>query len=168
MAMLPRAEALEILRSSRSGTGALIEGLTEAQLTARTSLGGGNWSIKDLIGHLAGVEEVALAVITGKRPAYLTASFSSAKGFNDAEIERKRNWSLAKIRKDAERVRAALLKEIETMDDERWTSKIQIGTGRSALVLVLGRMLVGGRHGPFAHDLAHLYDLERSVRSLRG
>jgi uncharacterized protein (TIGR03083 family) len=166
--MLTRAEALEILRSSRVRTEALMEGLTEAQLTARTSLGGGHWSIKDLIGHLAGVEEVALSVITGKRPAYLTASFSSAKGFNDAEIERKRNWSPAKIRKDAERVRAALLKEIETMDDERWTSKIQIGERRSALALVLANALVGGRHGPFAHDLAHLYDLERSIKALKG
>jgi len=168
MAMLTRAEALEILRSSRARTEALIEGLAEAQLTTRASLGGGNWSIKDLIGHLAGWEELALAQITAKRPPHLTGTFSSADELNAAEIERKRNWSLAKVRKDAERVRTALLQEIESMDDERWMSKIQFGKGRSALGLVLARTLVGGRHGPFAHDLAHFYDLERSVRSLRG
>jgi hypothetical protein len=166
MAMPTRAEALEILRNSRVRTEALIAGVDEAQMKTLAALGGGNWSVKDLIGHLAGWEELALVHITGQRPRHLPRAFTSADEFNAAEIERKRDWSLAKVRKDAERVRTALLAAIESMDDEHWMSKVEAGKGRSTLALVLGRTLAGGRHGLFAHDLAHLRDLDRSVRSL--
>jgi hypothetical protein len=167
MAIRTRAEALEILRSSRARTEGLMAGFTDAQLKTVTSLGGGDWSIKDLIGHLAVWEELALAQITGRRPAHLKGSFTTADELNAAEIERKRNWTLARVRKDAGRVRTALMGAIENMDDERWMSKVQFGRSRSTLALVVGRTLGGGRHGPFAHDLAHLHDLERSVKSLR-
>lgn len=166
MAIPTRNQALEILQTSRARIDALIDGLSDAQLATPTSLGGGDWSIKDLIGHLAGWEEFALARITGKRPPHLSGSFNSADELNAAEIERKRAWSVAKVRKDAERVRTALLDAIENMDDDRWLSKVDVGKGKSALALVVGRTLIGGRHGPFAHDLAHLYDLQRSVKSL--
>jgi uncharacterized protein (TIGR03083 family) len=165
--MLKRSEALDILRASRARVDALIDGLTEDQLTTRSALGGGTWSIKDLIGHLAGWEELALARITGKRPTHLTGDFTSADELNAAEIERKKDWPLTRVRKDAARVRTALIQAIERMDDEQWFAKVNTGQGKSALALVLGQTLIGGRHGPFAHDLAHLYDLERSVKALQ-
>lgn len=166
MAVLSRAEALEILRSTRAQIDELIAPLTNTQLAKITNLGGGTWSVKDLIGHLAVWEEIALAQLTGKRPAHLKGPFSSGDELNDAEIERKRDWTLAKVRKDSERIRTALFEAIEQTDDERWTSKVEWGKGRSTLGLLVGRTLQGGKHGPFAHDLAHLNDLKRSVRAL--
>lgn len=36
------------------------------------------------------------------------------------------------------------------------------------IALVLGRLLGGGHHGLYAHDLAHLRDLGKSVEPLKG
>ncbi len=52
------------------------------------------------------------------------------------------------------------------MDDERWFGKIDVGGKRSALALVLAKMLNGDKHGFFAHDLAHKRDLDEAVRIL--
>jgi uncharacterized protein (TIGR03083 family) len=165
--MPTRAEAIEILVACRARTEALIDGLDEKQMKTRTLLGGGDWSVKDLLGHLAGYEEDALAFVTGERPRR-AHKFASVDERNAAEIERKRSWSVRRVRQDSQRVRAAFLTSIENMDDERWKGKVETQQGRSALGLVLGRLLVGGRHGLFAHDLAHIRDLERSVKSLKN
>ena len=165
--MPTRAQAIDILIASRTPILEHIEGLEDSQMKTQTLLGGGEWSVKDLLGHLAGYEEDALAVSTGGQTRF-SGKFESVDERNAADIKRKRNWSVKRIREDLEHSRAALLETIESMDDERWSSKIETKTGRSALGLVLGRMLVGGRHGLFAHDLAHLRDLQRSIKQLKG
>ena len=163
-----RAQALDILIRSREPILELIKNLDDSRMKSRTLLGGGKWSVKDLLGHLAGYEEDALAVATGKQSSFQSGKFDSVDQRNAADIERKRNWSVKRVQENLDRSRAALIREIESMDDERWSTKIQTKTGRSALGLVLGRMLVGGRHGLFAHDLAHLRDLQRSIEGLKA
>ena len=165
--MPTRAEAIEILVAARGRIEALIADLDDKQMKTKTLLGGGDWSVKDLIGHLAVYEERAVAIATGRKPRQ-GSQITSVDEFNAAEIERKRKWSVKRVRDDAERARAELLAAIENMDDDRWASKVQTGQGRSAMGLVLGRLLVGGRLGLYAHDLAHVRDLERSVKSLKG
>lgn len=166
--MPTRAEAKEILLASRARTEGLIEGLSDAQLKAQVQLGGGEWSIKDLLGHLAGYEQQAVAVATEKKPTFDFSKFGSIDERNAADVERKRSWSLKRVREDLEGQRKALLEAIDTMDDTRWGNKIPTRTGRSSLALVLGRLLSGDRHGLFAHDLAHIRDLEKSVKKLMG
>lgn len=104
----------------------------------------------------------------GGKPRFDFTRFASVDDRNAADIERKRRWSVKHVRKDFEDMRFALLQAIDEMEDERWTAKIQTKTGRSALGLVLGRLLVGGRYGLFAHDLAHIRDLEKTVKLLEG
>jgi uncharacterized protein (TIGR03083 family) len=165
--MPTRSQAIEILVSSRARTEALLEALTDTQLRAITKLGGGSWSAKDLLGHLAGYEEYAASLATGGAAPKHMRGFDSVDQRNDADIERKRKWSMNRVRADLSRAHESLLDAIRSMDDEHWSTKVSTGTGRSALGLVLGRILVGGTHGLFAHDLAHLKDLERSVKTLR-
>ena len=161
-----RAQAVEILRACRASTEATIAPLSPKQLTMPTVLGDGTWSIKDLLGHLATWEERAL-VTAGLRSAPKRApAFASVAEFNAHHLERKRAWSLAKVRKDYDAVRTDLVVGIEAMDDERWYEKIDVGGKRSALALVLAKMLNGDKHGLFAHDLAHARDLERAAREL--
>jgi len=156
-----RAQAMEILVESRDRIIALVNELDDSQMKPPTKLGGGQWSVKDLLGHLAGVEEQAVALAKGEKPGFHFAS-------NEADIERKKSWSIKRIRQDRDKQRADLLDAIDTMDDSRWVEKIQTRTGRSALALVLGKLLVGGHYGLFAHDLAHIQDLKRSVKELKG
>lgn len=57
------------------------------------------------------------------------------------------------------------------MEEEQWSAKIQTSSGSSALALELGRLLVGGHYGLFAHDLAHITDLKEvpeGVESVQG
>lgn len=165
--MPTRAQAKEVLVSSRARTLAFVGQVDDMHLKTPTQLGGGTWSIKDLLGHLAGYEEQAVAVATGKKPRFDFAEFGSVDERNAADIERKRNWTVKRVRQDLETMRSDLLEVIDAMDEKRWTTKIQTRTGRSALALVLGRLLVGGHHGLFAHDLAHIRDLEKSVKLLK-
>jgi hypothetical protein len=160
-----RAQAIEVLVIGRKKIEKLLADLDDSQFKITTLLGGGNWSVKDLLGHLASVEEDALAIATGKKPRFGSPGLSVDE-LNAARIRHKTNWTAARVREDFQGVRADLLNAIETMGDEGWKSKIPWGQGRSALGLVLGKKLVGGRHGLFAHDLAHLRDLERSVKAL--
>ncbi|HVF11774.1 MAG TPA: maleylpyruvate isomerase N-terminal domain-containing protein [Actinomycetota bacterium] len=165
--MPTRAQAKEVLISSRERTLALVEQLDQRQMKERTQLGGGAWSVKDLLGHLSGYEEQAVALATGKKPRFDFGKFASVDGRNAADIERKRTWTVKRVLDDLGSTRASFLEVIGNMDDERWTSKIQTRSGRSALALVLGKLLVGGHHGLFAHDLAHHRDLEKSIKLLK-
>lgn len=164
--MATREQAKEVLVSSRARTMALVGQVDDMKLKTPSQLGGGTWSIKDLLGHLSGYEEQAVAIATGKKPRFDFANFESVDERNAADIERKRKWSAKRVRVDLETMRSRLLEAIDDMDDERWSTKVQTRSGRSALALVLGRLLVGGHHGLFAHDLAHIRDLEKSVKLL--
>ena len=115
---------------------------------------------------LAAIEGLNDRLLTG-RP--LPAIFFELTGDerNAAEVARKRDWSVRRIRRDSTEVHNSLLEAIRDLPDDRWTEKIPIGGGRtSALGLVAGRMLAG--KGLFAHDMAHMHDLERSVAPLRA
>jgi uncharacterized protein (TIGR03083 family) len=161
------AQAVEILRAGRASTDELIAVLAPKQLTTPSVLGDGTWSIKDLLGHIAICEERALA-LAGARPSPDPHPFASVDEQNDFHIEQRRRWSLAKMQRHYAEVRDALVEEISGMDDARWLTKVDTGKVRSALGLVLGKMLNGGRFGFFAHDLAHRADLQRAVTQLKG
>jgi hypothetical protein len=162
-----RSQAKKVLVVCRSRIEALVGELTHAELRRTTAVGGGVWSVKDLLGHLSGCEEQAVALITGKKSRFDFRRFATGDERNAADVERKRSWSLKRVRQDFDQTRSALLKAIEGMDDKEWMRKVETSAGRSALGLVLGRLLVGGKHGLYAHDLAHARDLERSVDKLR-
>lgn len=149
---------------ARSRIMELVDPLDERQMRTRTELGAGSWSVKDLLGHLAGYEEQATALATGKKPRFDFSSFGSVDERNAADIERKRNWSVQRVSADLEAMRSRLIAAIDSMDDEGWVTRVPTRTGTSALALLLGKLLVGGRHGFFAHDLAHLNDLKKSVK----
>ena len=162
-----RGQAIEMLEWSRARLMPFIDQLSDAQLRGKTShVGGGEWSFKDLLGHLASWEENALRFAKGTPRRHAAAMTTDE--WNAAEIERKRNWSAKRVREQFDGIRAELIDLIGSMDDARWSEKVQTASGRSALGLVLGKALVGGRHGLFAHDLAHLRDVERSVKAMNA
>ncbi len=165
--MPTRSQAKDVLIYSRARTLTLVDQLDPGQMKDRTQLGGNAWSVKDLLGHLSGYEEQAIALATGKKPRFDFSSFTSVDERNAADVERKRRWTVTRVIDDLASTRASLLEVIDSMDDERWAAKIQTRSGRSALALVLGKLLVGGKNGLFAHDLAHIRDLERSVNLLK-
>ena len=56
-------EALATLRDGNDRLAALFAGLDEEAMVRRRTIGSGEWSAKDLMGHMALWEELALATI---------------------------------------------------------------------------------------------------------
>jgi hypothetical protein len=142
-----------------------MDGLTDEQLETPATIGDGDWSAKDLIGHVASWEELALDWLrTGAAP---DPAQPPTDEFNAQNVASKRDLSLDRLREESAQTHAALLAAIEQLDDERWGAEVDVpGRGRAELGRVIGYVLAGDEHGLFAHDLAHVADLEAYVRSL--
>ena len=158
-----RRRAIRILEQGRARTQDLIERLPRSALTT-PGLGGGEWSPKDLIGHLASWEEYALDALAaweqGERAPIDDLQFSvSTSRINTQNVERKASWSFARVLREADRTRAELVAAIESLSDARW-GRPATERGRRPLAGRLGAIL-GGPAGPFRHEEAHHPSLAR-------
>lgn len=164
---LTRREALRVLEEGRARVDELLDVLPKAAMTEH-GLGGGTWSPKDLVGHLASWEEHALDALAawdkGERAPIDDLAYAlSTSALNDQAVRRKAGWSLAKVRRDAEAVHEELVEAIRSMPDARWRAPAT-PKGRKPLGTRLGAILVGSSGAPFAHDAAHLRSLSSFVR----
>ena len=152
-----RLGALRTLRESRARTLDLLEGIPRGGFT-RPGLGGGEWSPKDLVGHLSSWEEYALDALAawerGERAPIDDLQFTvSTSRINRQNVERKASWPVARVRRASQRTHAGLVEAIERLTDARWR-KPATPRGRKPLGLRIGAIL-GGPAGPFRHDEAH-------------
>ncbi len=160
-----RREALRILEEGRARIDELLDRLPRSSMTT-PGLGGGTWSPKDLIGHLASWEEYALDALAAwerdERAPIDDLQFTlSTSRINDQAVARRAAWSLARVRREAGRTRDELLAAVLTMSDARWRAPTT-SRGRKPLGARLGAILVG-TGGPFGHDAAHLRSLAAFV-----
>jgi uncharacterized protein (TIGR03083 family) len=166
-----RQEAVRILEDGRSRLVELLAGLSGDDLIRPSTIGSGDWSAKDLIGHVAFWEELALKTMAewrgGEKPEVEQAFASGGPDDLNAEnYERKRDWPLDKVRAEAEETHRRLIREIEEMSDQEWTSKAPYETERrNRLVAELGSVL-GAPKQPFGHAFAHIPDLEAYASSV--
>ena len=160
-----RAQALRILQEGRRSVNGLIDQLSRRALTM-PGLGGGDWSPKDLIGHLAAWEDRAVQAMraweAGHGPSFERELWSKATSvINRESVERNARLSMPEIRRRAEATHEELVRRMGAMSDHRWRRP---GTprGRKAVGERLGGIL-GGPGGPFRHAEAHLKDLRAFV-----
>jgi uncharacterized protein (TIGR03083 family) len=167
-----RADALATIEDGQARLDELLGGLSEEELTRPATIGGGDWSAKDLVGHIAFWEEVALAVLDACRRGVgldLAEAFApgGTDGMNAWNQERKGRWSLQHVQRDAQKTHRRLVKEFRALSDDEWRSLVPSATARRArLGTRLGGVL-GAPKRPFAHAFAHIPDLEAYVTSLR-
>ena len=159
-----RQQAIEVLRNGHSQVLALIGGLAE-HAALRPGLGGGDWSAKDLLGHLTSWEEHALGAIDAwlrevMPPVAEALDRLGLDGLNRETLAAKRSLPYATVLADFESVHARLLDAIAAMTDEAWDKEPVPGRGKPAGE-ELGRILAG--HGPFNHAEVHLPDLRAWV-----
>ncbi len=157
-------EAIRILEEGRARIEELLDRLPRSAMTT-PGVGGGEWSPKDLIGHLASWEEYALDALAAwerdERAPIDELQFTlSTSRINDQAVRRKASWSLARVRRDAERTREELVAAIRGMSDERWIAPTT-SRGRKALGARVGAILSGSRL--FDHDRSHLKSLATFV-----
>jgi hypothetical protein len=143
--------------------------LPSAALT-RPGLGRGEWSPKDLVGHLASWESHALEALAAwlhGEPAPIDGRLrvEGLSVVNAAEVARKSAWSAKAVRDDADRLHRELLAKIAGFPVEDWNKPTTPRT-RGPLWKRLGSIL-GGPAGSFRHVDAHLSDLAAFVDANR-
>src|SRR5256885_15421663 len=121
-----RTEAIRILQRDRRTTLGLLQRLPARAITTR-GLGGGDWSPKDLIGHLESWEQHALDALDAwargeAAPSDVAIRDAGLNELNRAEVERKSRWSATKSLKSATQTHDRLVGVIRSLPDDRWLS----------------------------------------------
>jgi hypothetical protein len=171
MASPTRDEALATLEEGNAALTALFARLTDDQMSRPATIGGGDWSAKDLLGHVAFWEELAAEAIdtvrAGRTPR--AESIFGSNGVDAANAEdqkRTLEQPLAETQSRALAAHRAVVAGIESMSDAEWVAKVaSAGSRRETVAALLGSIL-GAPKRPFGHAFAHLADLEAYVDSL--
>lgn len=165
-----RDEAIAILEEGQRAVRRLADRLTPAQLDRPGTIGGGDWSAKDLIGHLTSWEVHALDALEAWRdgrgaPIQRALRERSLTVVNAEAAAADRARSTDEVRRRSDEIHAALIAALRGLPDETWTQP-PTSRSRRSLGEVVGSIL-GGPGGRFTHAEAHLPDLERYVREER-
>jgi hypothetical protein len=157
-----RAQAIAIIEEGHDALDRLLDDMDPSTLI-RPGLGGGDWSPKDLIGHIASWEEHASEALDSwdrNQPAQVNRDLR-ALGTDDVNARAVAAWALldlTEVRSRADASHSRLVRRIDQIGDERW-SLPPTPRGRRPMSERLGSIL-GGPGGDFRHADAHLPDLE--------
>lgn len=165
-----REQALATVDEGDRAVEALMSGLADDQLVRPATIGGGDWSAKDLLGHLTQWEEFALETIDawcrGKAP-FVESTPKGIDELNADAVAAKAHRSPQDIRAEAREVHDRLVAAMRGISDNEWRSPPPFDTrDHRALSAFLGGVL-GAPQRPFGHAYAHLADLEAFARSVR-
>ena len=172
MTQVPRPAAIRTLEEGHRATAELVAPLSDEELARTATIGGGDWSAKDLIAHLADWERHAVEALAewreGKRP-WVEDVFTpeDTDRVNDEAVERSRGISPDEARARFERAYGDLVAAIDSLSDEEWNAKAPYETERRTRLGNLLGSITAAPKRPFGHAFAHLDDLRAYVDSLR-
>jgi hypothetical protein len=167
---LSSEQAATALEQGNAVLHALFARLSAEEMLRPATIGRGEWSAKDLLGHIAFWEELAEQALAdwraGQRPEVGDISDQAATDAANARNQAiTAPQSLAHVRARAERAHHVILDAIRGMSDEDWyASPAYVDTRSTTLGDLLGSVLAGPT-GPFQHAFAHLADLTAYVES---
>jgi DinB superfamily len=165
-----RREAIRLIEAGHARIEELLERVP-ARARTHPGVGGGTWSPKDLVGHLASWEERACEALDAwdrgePAPIDRLLRSRSLSSLNAGWVEEKGPWTWARTRGHAAEAHTRLLDAIREMPDDRWQAPAT-PRGRKPLGGRLGSIL-GGPAGPFRHADAHVESLMVVVGPARG
>ncbi len=172
MTRLTRQEAITTLEAEQHELAGLFERLSDEEMVAHGTIGG-DWSAKDLAGHVAFWKELAIEALTdwrsGRRPEVeeifdqLRAGTDAA---NAANQERTASQPLNEVNQRADSAHRDIVKAIQEMTDEEWQAEPPYPNAHQATLGELLGAVLWGPKGPFCHASAHLDDLRAYAESL--
>ncbi|GEM_PF-652706 len=173
MARLTREEAIAIFEAERSELDTLFARLSDAEMTLRATIGGGDWSAKDLMGHIAFWEELAaqaLADWRSRRRPGVEEIFDAGRPGTDAANARNQEHTasqpLKEVSQRADAAHRAIIEAIQGLTDDEWQAEPPYPDAHEATLGELLGAVLWGPAGPFRHASAHLDDLRSYVESL--
>ncbi len=118
----------------------------------------GEWSLKDIVGHVATWEAHVVTALhelrNGKRPALLDFDQSQIDAWNQDHVERKRDLNFWSIMEQLKGGRQRLLQEIDAIGDEDLTTE---GSIHNRLV-----------HSIIDHDREHWHQIAAHLAGMAG
>jgi DinB superfamily len=162
-----RHEAIDILDAGHARIRRLIKRIPPHWM-ARLGVGDGDWSPKDLLGHLCFWEEKVLEALAawdaGERaPIDRDIYSTSINAINGEGVRLRSRHTLARVQRDWDNVHGQLIRTIRTMPDARWENPAT-PRGKKSLGHRVGQLLVGKE--PFGHEEAHVKDLTMFVEAI--
>ncbi len=118
---MTRTEILQALERDRASLHAALAGLTDKDLETRAAVGG--WTVKDVLGHIAMWQQVAVQFIADYRADGLPKSLGLADdaavdAYNERGAALRRDWSLARVRVELDAAQRNLVAAIESLTDQ--------------------------------------------------
>ena len=173
MATPSRTQALATLEAGQDELDALFGQLSDVELSQPGTIGRSDWAAKDLMGHIAFWEELALETIdawrAGQRPRVEDISDQAGTDRANADNQaRTTPQSAAEIRSRAASAHQAVLAAIHSLSDADWNTPATYDSPTKASLGELLGGVLGAPDHPFGHTYAHLDDLRSYVRSRRG
>ena len=170
---MTREEALATLAEGRAAIAALVAKLDDEQFERPRTIGGGDWSARDLVSHLAHWEELAQEAAgewrAGQEPSiervFRDGTVDEVNAKNDAAS---RGLTAAQVRERAARAHAAIVATVTATSDEEWSRKGAYATERRETLGMLLASILGAPKRGFGHAFAHLPDLQAYVSTLAG
>ncbi len=169
--MIAREEAVRLLEEQHAELAALFARLDEAAFVRRETIGGGDWSAKDLAAHMGIWEELAIEVIDafgqGERPAVEDRFTEPGNGdkVNAEGVEQFLDTPAPDVLARFEHQHRRVIAAIGSTSDEAWTAEYPFDPDDQTLGDRIGSLL-GSETGGFTHASAHLPDLRAYVAAI--
>lgn len=168
---VPPDKAIAILEEGQRELTQLIDAMPPQAL--ERSVGIGDWSVKDLLGHIATWEELAVLTFeewTLRKPLTVQKIIGTHGGvdkFNAEETERHRTSGTNEVLERAAKVHSELLAKIDSVDADVWNEAPYFETKRPPKSFggTIGAITGGKLRGDFGHAFDHLGELRTLAES---
>jgi hypothetical protein len=170
--VITRDDAVRLLEEQHAELAALLTQLDEDAFVRRGTIGGGEWSAKDLAAHMGIWEELALEAMDafgrGERPAMEDrfAEPGSGDRVNAEGVERFLDTPPPEVLDRFDDLHRRVTSAISTTSDERWAAEYPFDPDDRTLGERIGSLL-GSDGGRFTHASAHLPDLSAYLDATR-
>jgi Mycothiol maleylpyruvate isomerase N-terminal domain len=167
-----RDEAIRLLEDQHAEVTSLFGELDREAFALRGTIGGGEWSAKDLAAHLGSWEAFALEVLEafeqGERPAIEDefAEPGATDRLNAREEQRFLDAPTDEVMARFEDLHGRIVDRAASMSDEEWSGPYPFDPDDGTIGDRVGSLL-GSDAGRFRHASAHLPDLRAYVASIR-
>jgi hypothetical protein len=163
---LSQARALRTLEEEHESVRELVEQLRDEDFERSATIGGGDWSAKDLLGHLTSWEEHALEALRAwhdgaPAPIQRALRLVGLNAVNAEAVAADQGRSAATVRRRFDEIHRRLVAQIRSMPEATWDAPPTARSRRSLGHVVGG--IVGGPAGPFTHASSHLPHLRAYV-----
>jgi hypothetical protein len=170
--VISRDEAVGLLEQQHSAVAELLAELDAEAFARLGTMGGGEWSAKDLAAHLGSWEEISLQTMDsfgrGERPTIedALAGEGATDRLNEQEVRRFVDTDPNDVLARFEDLHRRLVGRIRGMSDEEWASAYPYEPESDTLGERVGGLLGSDDGGGFMHASAHLPDLRAYLDSI--